>query len=237
VRSAWLAVVFLAGCGDWPRWSAGDETPVLSPTEAEGAFEWGAALPEAEGNNDGPDASAATLSSGNTVLGQGVLEGIGWCSADNGPACANTPPEGCAVPFGDPEGIYAGDVDTWALDVQGTGELTLCARAIVEPGSSGGEAVFDLLLVPLGAEGCPLEPVAGDGDEPLGWSLGPGAGGWSAPVAPGGYAVLLAGALALEGGVDESFPYQVGFAVVPSAPDGGITHCPLLPGESSGAVE
>lgn len=244
MRSGWIAfgclgvgILTLSGCASWPRWSAAEkDAEILSPTEAQAAFDWGQPLPEAEGSNDGVDAPAATLSSGNTVLGEGDLEGIGWCSSDNGPACENEPSEGCAVPFGDALGVYAGDVDTWVLEIEGTGALTLCARAEVLAGSAGGEAVFDMLLVPL-SDGCPEAPVPGLGEDPLGWSIGPGAAGWSSPVTSGSVAVLLAGALALEGNVDETFPYRIGFAVVPTAPDGGLTHCPLLPGETLGETE
>jgi len=238
VGRGWITSAgLIAGCSSWPRWSASDEAPALSPTEADGAFTWGEPLSENEGANDDSGAIAATLSSGNTVLGVGELETIGWCSASRGPACENAPPEGCTIPFGDPRGVYAGDVDTWALDIAGDGPLTLCARAELEPGSSGGEAVFDLLLVPLDG-GCPLDPTIGAGEDPLGYSIGPDADGWSAPVEAGTtVAVLLAGALAISGSVDETFPYRVGFAVVPTAPDGGITHCPLLPGETSEGTE
>jgi hypothetical protein len=238
VRRAWIALPWLAGCGSWPRWSATEDTPELSPSEADASFEWGDPFEEAEGSNDGPDASPLTLSTGNTALGEGALDGVGWCSADNGPACENVPDAACAVPFGDPTGVYAGDIDTWGIAVEGEGDLTLCARAQVDPSGSGEEAVFDLLLVPLGAEGCPMAPTAGTGDHPLGWSLGPGAAGWGAPVTAGSrVAVLLAGALAVNDGVTEVFPYQIGLALVPSAADGGLTHCPLLPGETAGESE
>lgn len=245
VVAVWMAAACLGGCGSWPRWSA-DAAPVLSPGEADGAFTWGAPLEETEGENDVLEdavAGMATVSSGETLLGVGELVGVGWCSAENGPPCQNLPPDPCDVPFGDPRGIYAGDVDTWVLAIEGEGPLTLCARAELEAGSGGGVAIFDLLLVPLLASGgadCPLEPVAGGGtdDDPLGYSIGPEPSGWAAPVDAGGrVAVLLAGALALEGDVGETFPYRVGFAVVPTAPEGGITHCPHLPNETVGASE
>ncbi len=241
-----MTAVTLSGCGSWPRWSATEDVPVLSPGEADGAFTWGAPLDETEGQNDVLEdavASEATLSSGSTLLGVGDLVGVGWCSAENRPPCENVPPETCDAPFGDPRGIYAGDVDTWVLSIEGEGPLTLCARAELEPGSGGGVAVFDLLLVPIVDDGgvdCPHEPIAGGGtdEDPLGYSIGPDPSGWAAPVDAGSrVAVLLAGALALEGDVGETFPYRVGFAVVPTAPDDGITHCPLLPGETLGASE
>ncbi len=238
MRIAWTAALWLCGCGSWPRWSAAEPTDPLTPTEADAAFAWAAEpTPEAEGSNEGPDASAGTISSGNTFLGEGDLEGVGWCSATNGPACENAPDPGCSVPFGDPGGIYAGDIDTWALDLEGDGELTLCARVSVTPSELENEAQYDLLLIPLDA-GCPAAPTSGTDDYPLGWSLGPGVAGWGAPVIGGTrVAVLLAGAVALEGEVSQVFPYTIGFALVPTAAGGGLTHCPLLPGEGAGGDE
>lgn len=223
-RARWLgSIVLVAGCGSWPRWSALEEPGV--PVTSAGDAEWPASSAESEPNDTLDAVAAIPLAPGAPVLLTGEFTGTGWCAEDEHPdACAPATDPGCGTPLGW-AGRYAGDVDLVVVDVTGDGPLTLCARGVVP----GGETLFDALLYPFAAD-CPDAPVL-DGEEPLGWSLGPAADGWSAPVTEGRYLLLLGGPLRLDGGDPEAAAgWTLGLAVLPG--DGGLTACPALPDEA-----
>ena len=223
MRTIW-PMLLLGACGGWPRWQHLD--PAGVPVDALPPTDW-SALDEAEPNDEAATAQAITLTPDAPVRITGSLAGLGWCDAATwGDVCLPAADPGCGTPIGW-GGRYAADVDHYAVTIAADAPHRLCVTAAV-PG-----AVFDVLLLPLPGD-CPSDgPVLAD-DTPIGWSLGPDAGGWSTSIAPGRYLLLTAGALRTDGG-DPAAPadYALGLSLQAEI-DGAYTRCPSL-GEPEGA--
>ena len=217
LRTTW-PMLLLCACGEWPRWQHID--PAGVPLDALPATDW---LPvvESEPNDEAARAQAITLTVDAPTRVAGTLAGVGWCDAERwGDACLPATDPGCGTPIGW-GGRYAADVDQYAVTVSADTPVRLCVAAAV-PG-----AVFDVLLLPLPGD-CPsADPILVD-DTPLGWSLGPDAGGWSTAIAPGRYLLQTAGALRTDGGDPAAeVSYDLGLSLQVEI-DGAYTRCPSL---------
>lgn len=221
-RYGWLGLAVCAGCADWPLHSHLPEAEPAISTGVELAelveVEWierGASEPDAD-----PTALVSTeIGVGQGLLAAGTLEGLGWSDAASSPVIES---EECGSSgnLGPGEGYYTYDIDLLLVE---PGEGVLCARALFDAPDLG----WDLLIHPVDSCGVPSGPVLA-GDRVLGMDLGGQTAGWSAPLAPGRYALSLAGYDPLD---KERMPaYQLGVALIPEVP-GESPICPMLPAE------
>ena len=209
-----------AGCAEWPRFqhlpAEGDPDALPGGSDPGDAVEveWTGPIDESEsGSANGlPVGTVVTLGPGTGLLVEGVLDGTGWLGdqvPDRTGACGTL-----AFPLGE-DGVYGGDVDWSAIEVEGGGYL--CAALALD--REGVE--FDLVPYRLDACDEPGQAVVDAEGLPWGYDLEGTSATWAAPVDAGDRVGV---ALAAFWPQDSSL--QVGWTLGLSVSTSGL--CPTL---------